>query len=354
MAEKITAKGVVVALLIGLVFLLALSEVFLRVLMPHWNEFYSGRFMTRTLVPNHGIVPIGVPGFDGYFAQSNGDFRARIVVNEFGLRNDEPVSAANDRVWVVGDSMTFGWGIERDQIFTAIIAAESGRPTYNVASPGTGICGYQALLARMPQEVKPKAVVLGLVLENDILIDDCAAEARLAEHNSQDPTHEAESDPISLPLIKGILIHNSALYNFLTVAVKRVNYLREFLTDIGLIERGHVYHRAIDETSLERSVAESIKGLVGVRDLVPEGTPFAILIVPARFEIRDGDPFYAKMRAELTAGLMAEGFPIIDPFEAFVAAGFEPTHFAHDGHWSALGHQIAGTAAAQWVKTLPQ
>jgi len=48
--------------------------------------------------------------------------------------------------------------------------------------------------------------------------------------------------------------------------------------------------------------------------------------------------------------LIGRGIQFVDPFEAFVAAGFGPTHFAHDGDWSPLGHQIAREEVARWIK----
>ena len=80
------------------------------------------------------------------------------------------------------------------------------------------------------------------------------------------------------------------------------------------------------------------------------GTPFAVLIAPARFEIRDRDPDYQKFRLEMVRALSARGIAVIDPIREFLSAGFQPTHFAHDGHWSALGHKIAARAAADWLR----
>jgi hypothetical protein len=48
--------------------------------------------------------------------------------------------------------------------------------------------------------------------------------------------------------------------------------------------------------------------------------------------------------------LKKAGIAVIDPFAAFETAGFKPTHFAHDGHWTPAGHAIAGRAAAEWLK----
>ena len=64
--------------------------------------------------------------------------------------------------------MAFGWGVERSETYTARLEHYAGQPTYNIASPGADICGYQKLLARMPEGIIPKAIVLGVILENDI------------------------------------------------------------------------------------------------------------------------------------------------------------------------------------------
>ena len=34
--------------------------------------------------------------------------------------------------------------------------------TYNLASPGTALCGYQAVISQLPEHLIPKAIILGL------------------------------------------------------------------------------------------------------------------------------------------------------------------------------------------------
>ena len=184
MTERPTLKGRLIAVLVGIVLAGVFAEGALRVAMPHWREFYSGWFIGKAVVPGHGVVNIGKPGFDGYFAQNNGDFRVRITVNDFGLRDPNPVEAAAGRIWIIGDSMSFGWGVEHDRMYSSVIGGALNAPAYNVASPGTDVCGYQALLARMPENAKPRAVIVGLVLENDVHAYDCRAAARGRERAS--------------------------------------------------------------------------------------------------------------------------------------------------------------------------
>jgi hypothetical protein len=342
-----TAKGIVIAIAVGCVFTVMAAEGILRVAMPHWREFYSGWFMRTVQVPDHGVVTTGRPGFDGYFAQNNGDFRVRITVNNFGLRNPEPAEAAANRVWFVGDSMTFGWGVERDEIYSAIAGRLVNAPTYNVASPGTDVCGYQALVARMPENARPRAVVIGLILENDISAYDCqaaAAKSKAARKPDADWTQA-----LSVHNVKRFLGKYTALYNFFAVSLKRVAFVREALGELGLIKKSHTFRQLFSESQFEIAIERTAAEIKALRSMLPGGIPFAVLIVPARFEVRDGDPFFRRLRLGIGVALTKRGIATIDPIEKFLSAGFQPTHFAYDGHWSRLGHRVAGRAAAVWL-----
>ncbi|MBO6518885.1 MAG: hypothetical protein JJ900_12670 [Rhodospirillales bacterium] len=338
---KVTWKGALFAVLIGLVFLTGVSEIVVRVVYPTWNEFYAGRFLTVEHVPGYGDVAIGRKNFDGHFSQNNGDFRAHIRINDSGLRNEEPVSDADGRVWIVGDSMAFGWGVEQDEMYSSVIAGQIETPTYNVASPGTNVCGYQALKARMPESVKPRAVVVGLILENDLQEYDCTAYAA---------RNQARGDKgFDINSIKSALTEHVALYNFFAVALKRVDVVREALIWAGVIKRAQAYRNLLDGqdvAAVTRSTAAELKKL---QSMFGDGVPFVVLIAPARFEIANDDPEFTKIRVAMRAALDAEGIPYVDPVAAFKDAGFAATHFIHDGHWSAEGHAIAAATAAEWL-----
>lgn len=340
-------KGNLIALALSLVFVVFCGEIILRLVMPHWREFHSGWFMRLVDVPGYGQVTTGVPGFDGHFAQNNGDFRVHIKINEFGLRNRESVKNSDNRLWVVGDSMTFGWGVEEDEMYSSIIEKTLNDKTYNIASPGTNICGYQTLLARMPTEVEPRAVVMGLVLENDITDEMCEENVKkksVVENNFNSTKFLKE--------IKKYLTKYTAFYNFLAVSLKRVNVIEEMLVRIGLVQNASHYKNPIVGNSLEGAVAQSINEIDRFRKMLKDGTPFLVVIVPGRFELFANDPTYARLRKTIKGSLANYGIPFVDPYDAFSQAGYGPTHFAHDGHWTALGHRLAGEAAAARLSEL--
>ena len=343
---KVSFKGRVIALLLGCVFLLALSEIVLRSVYPSWSEFYAGQYMVTEAVPDHGIVAVGKAGFDGYFAQNNGDFRAHIKINDFGLRNQEPVNTANQRVWILGDSMAFGWGVEANEMYSSVIGELIEAPTYNVASPGTNVCGYQALTARMPKTAKPAAVVVGLIIENDLVNYDCIASAQAAINTKDSKT----STSINTTTIKQILTKHSALYNFFAVSMKRVNVMREALIWLGVVEKSHAYRNPLEGKNIDQVAAATAHELDRLRIMFDADTKFVVLIAPARFEIANADTAYANARIKVRDALTKLDIPFIDPLPRFQELGFEATHFIHDGHWSATGHRLAAEETATWLR----
>ncbi len=335
-----TFTGRLIAVFIGLMLLLTLAEAASRFVMPRWSEFYSGRFMRAVYDGRFGWFAMGVPGFDGWFAQNNGDFRARIHINDFGLRDNQPISYADGAIWVIGDSMTFGWGVEEDERYSTVVSRLLGQPTYNIASPGTNVCGYRALVSQMPEAVTPTAVIIGLVLENDLMEYDCAARA------ASGPPADSER----LMGVKIWLTGHSALYNVVAGNLKRVDIIHQALIAIGLANQEQAYKQEFASARVDAVTTSTANELANLRNQLPAGTPYAVLIVPARFEIADGDPPYHHARVALAKSLAEHGIGVIDPFDAFKAAGFKPTHFVHDGHWSPLGHRLAGEAAAEWLR----
>lgn len=315
-----------------------MAEVMLRVIMPNWQEYYGGRFIEQGVVPGFHPVAIGRANFDDYFSQNNGDFRTRIRINSFNLRNDEPVEKANDAIWVIGDSITFGWGVERNETYTQVVADQLGTPTYNIAAPSADVCGYQALVRRMPSAVKPRAAIVGLVLENDLLkYESCAP--------SESPTQPAAPPAqinLSVGELKLFLTEHLALYNFWAVALKRISVVNETLIRLGLVEREHAFRLHLPPDELDDRIQGTTRALQRLRGMMPTAATFTVLIVPARFEIRDDNAFFRSVRERMVQALQDAGIDVVDPFLRFRQQGFAGTHLAHDGHWSPAGHRLAG------------
>ena len=341
--------GAIAATLIGLVLMIVAAEILLRFFLPNWQEFYSGRFMGFVEVPGHGYLRLGKPKFDGYFAQNNGDFRIKIRINGSGLRNAEPLSASDGQIWVIGDSMTFGWGVERRETYSELIEVSQKFAAYNLAAPGNDVCAYQLMSYMPPRDFEPKAVVVGLVMENDVMKYDCEAENK-KKLSAVKPTSLSGSLK-SLSEAKKLATEVSSLYNFLAVTLKRVGVVNELLIRSGILKKEHAYRANPEKSDRPQIAIDTARELNVLRARFAKSIPFAVLIIPTRSEIKSGDADSRDMRLKTIDELKARGLNVIDPLEAFKDRGFEKTHFPHDGHWNPAGHQIAADHVVRWLNT---
>jgi hypothetical protein len=90
------------------------------------------------------------------------------------------------------------------------------------------------------------------------------------------------------------------------------------------------------------------------------GVGFMVFYVPARIEIstdewRDAhlppDYDHGQVAGKLAAICQAEGIPFVDPSERFREAAKQgPLFYAHDTHWNAAGHLLAGEVLTEYVR----
>jgi hypothetical protein len=192
---------------------------------------------------------------------------------------------------------------------------------------------------------RPRAAIVVLTLENDISPYDCPR-GRAAASAPPDWNYDPDDGSLSLTAIKLRFTDHSALYNLIAIAAKPVDVLDHALMALGVVARPHAMQDAVaGSTAIERTADE----LAWLGQNMPAGIPFAVLFVPSRHEVRDHAPAHIAMRKALVASLDQRGVAVIDPTASFQAVGFVATHFPHDGHWTPLGHEVAGKAAAGWL-----
>ncbi len=98
-----------------------------------------------------------------------------VRINELGLRERPLAAKAGDalRLVVLGDSVTFGWGVREEETFTRRLESELGaRIGRSVETVNTGVCGYnttqeQRFLELHGNLLAPDLVVL-VYVDNDV------------------------------------------------------------------------------------------------------------------------------------------------------------------------------------------
>jgi len=105
------------------------------------------------------------------------EYTIHIVTDEMGLRvpaNAVAQPAAGTRILALGDSFTFGVGVEEEQTWIARTGEALRADGYSVATYDAGVPGYgapdeEALFEHHLADLRPDLVVLGVYLANDLL-----------------------------------------------------------------------------------------------------------------------------------------------------------------------------------------
>ena len=100
------------------------------------------------------------------------DYQATYNLGPAGFREQPPkaaTGAASQRIAVLGDSFTFGLGVEDKETFTAVLNASGDAEFINYGVPGTSTDQQLLLLNQLMRRDPPDEVVLILYLPNDIL-----------------------------------------------------------------------------------------------------------------------------------------------------------------------------------------
>jgi lysophospholipase L1-like esterase len=317
----------ILAVLVGLVIALGLAEGLTRLLFPAFDP--SGRFEFTYPV---GSLVLGKPGTEARQVKNTGDYDVSIRINSHGLRDANDVATAgSDDILVVGDSFTWGWGVEAQDRFSDQLQILTGRRTFNLSTP-TDIDGYAALLDYAKRlGSRAGRVVIAVCMENDLHI--------------YRYTKEGEPPPSGVPELKEWLSSHSALYLFAITAVHQTPWLRDIAVKAGLIVPNlegiskNDYDPAIIDSSANRlrDIAERYRTLV--------------VLIPSR-ALWVGNPrsqaIENRVHTAFVVALQRRGIDVLD-LQPVLEAKLAPRayHFANDGHWNPSGHALAAHAISQ-------
>ena len=264
-----------------------------------------------------------------------------------GWRQPDPLRPqdAAERILVLGDSFTWGWGVSQGEVFTDRLQAALP-PTvavFNRGVIGFGNAQEYLLLERELAAAKYDVVVLMFFI-ND-----------LADNTDGKDGHRPYFE-----LVDGQLVpHNQP-------ALARTSPVQQFVkdhsrayvfieTELGLIKRRFA-GEADDERRYKEADAVEFHSLPGyavttrllseMHRLVREhGARFVIVYVPQRseFQLDTPFPFVQAVHAMVDDIATREQIPLIDLSPSFrqqTKAGRELV-YPIDAHWTAAGHRLA-------------
>lgn len=137
MFKKIISRLAYIAwLLIAVIFVLALSEMICRFVMPEWAPLWQERSRSWVYHPEFGWFQKK----DFHTTVQHPHFDIDVKTNAHGLRDDDyPYQrSSRHRMLVLGDSFVWGYGVEKEERFTEVL--ESRYPDWEIIN--AGISGY--------------------------------------------------------------------------------------------------------------------------------------------------------------------------------------------------------------------
>jgi len=287
---------------------------------------------------------VGVPNFTGRFHRR--EFDVRIVNGPRGFRMGAaqivPEPGA-ERVVFLGDSFTWGWGVEQGEVFTDSLQDLVG-PRFELLNRGVNASGtvqQSILLERLLEQDQPDRVVV-MLFYNDYLDNLDAKRGRRPYIQISDDSAEYSGRPVTRPLggFWRSFRRRSAVLTLLAEGQNRIRRVIETQLNPEIPEPDRLFHpepahvRAL-EVSLDR-----------MRSLCEGRCTLTVVFVPEKNEVAEIAP--AAATAAMISDKLGIGFTDLTPAFRRASRGTTvPLYFAHDGHWTHAGHQVAATELAR-------
>ena len=132
-------------------------QLYMDYFRPIWQHQANCMSFDEDLVyvPRVGVVRYHGPEFD-----------TSITIKPDGLRHQAPVAAHDPLIAITGDSQAFGWGVNDEETFSAILAHSYHLHTANTAVPSYGTARELLRLRKLDILARASAVVIQYC-END-------------------------------------------------------------------------------------------------------------------------------------------------------------------------------------------
>ena len=312
-----------------------IMELGVRTFMPQFDV--SGQVEFQKLSDG---TPIGQFDVTKRQVKNTGDFDVTVHFNELGFRDSKSVTESTKAdIFVVGDSFSFGWGVEEKQRFSDVLQTELGRPVFNIAIP-TDLNGYKKLVQYAQRNgASIGHLIIGICMENDIL-------------NYRDTEDKAGTSVASggawVRSLKVWLTSHSSLYFLTTTIIHNTPILRNLFIKLNLIVPNLVgVQRPNDSPIAVESSIERIQGIAG-------DIQTTVLIIPSRWLWLGDEKVQAiaiQQHDQLVSSLSELGLNILDP-RTFMERDQRPLsyHFENDGHWTAEMHEVVGRMLANSIR----
>jgi hypothetical protein len=280
------------------------------------------------------------------------EFTTTVSINSDGFRGPELHEVGEPRVLVLGDSFTFGHGVNDKEAYPWLLdSLLVGVEVINAGfTAGSSPDMYYAWLANGRPPVLD-AIIIGFFVGNDIdrhsemaweTVDPWGLPTRIVNTESEVVDHYLRSRTVPIGYRFPVL-RESHVFHLAGAAFRRMQ---------GIIRRPpHPAPSVFDapwRSGTWTEVRKTMQAFDGIaRASAERGVPVAVVMIPTLRQVRGQDPMTVQ---EVFAAFFAERrIPALDL--ATTLLGREDAYFEQDQHWNALGHRLAAATIAAWYAT---
>lgn len=333
--------------IVSLAISIILVEFLLRIIFP----MYDPRGMLDCKYYPEDDVTLCLKNFTGRLWKNTGDFDVAVKINRYGFRDAKDLLSSTDKdIFVLGDSMGLGWGVEEDKRFSDLLQAIVDIPVYNISAPAGDLNSYKKLLSYAQKKgVRIRNLILAICMENDLRDYDCLTKnSRKAGTVTVLKQHYFKKDFFRSGFHKVIfwLERNSATYQACASLVHQNYFLCWVAVKLGWIRTNEagMHHNLYSEVMIASALRAAL-------DLArPFNTVF--VIIPARgLWMGNNRAAERKVHERFTGLLRESGADIVDLRNDFEKTAQPLTHyFKNDGHLNEKGHLAIALALLKFYQ----
>ena len=222
---------------------------------------YGTRLMFPALVPSGhlrfvigtGDVPtLGPRNVKLRQIKNTGDFDVAINFNKYGFRDAKDLAAsAPGDYFVVGDSLSFGWGVEEAQRYSDLVQTALKRNVFNLSIPGD-IDDFEKVIAYAERN--------GAKIDRLLLAISMAFNLKNYEKKAE-PSAARRRAPGLMTPVKQYLMTHSASYFLVTSFIHKNETLKKKAIELGLIRPNieGIAHKAFSGEIIESTARRTAR-----------------------------------------------------------------------------------------------
>ncbi|HYW73829.1 MAG TPA: GDSL-type esterase/lipase family protein [Pyrinomonadaceae bacterium] len=253
--------------------------------------------------------------------------------NSLGLRGREIGPKQRFRILLLGDSFTYGLGVNDTQTFASRLESLTGSETINAGDPGTGTDYALRFYETLGRQLAPDVVIL-CFFSNDF------------QDNQRHTYYDDDLRPrdLSNNIVARKMFLDSRAYNWLITHSHLANLIKASIIRIQLFEK------PIDEpqvdVNLTRRYIEMLKQKVR-----EDNKQFLVIYLPSSVDVQN----FRQQRdvpTDMALRSIQEDLSLTPPI-ANSNLPLDDLYFVSDQHWTATTHEIAARSIAEFLRDRP-